>query len=412
LIGGIYLIVLAINCGSSTLKFRLIDIPEEATLTGKEQRLADGVVDRIGSGEGEIRFSSRDSGSINETTHITDHEEATRRVLDWLYSFRISNTAGIEAVGHRVVHGRNLFKEPAVIDDEVIRAIESISQLAPLHNRPSLLAIRAARAIIGPAIPQVATFDTTFHATIPQQASVYAIPHELIEKYHIRRYGFHGLAHRYMSERYAIITGIPVEKIKLITLQLGNGCSVTAVSGGRSVDTSMGFTPLEGLIMGTRSGDLDPSLVSFLSRQEKVDVEDVESWLNTRSGLLGISGYSSDMRELLKAESEGNNRARQAVELFCYRVRKYIGAYMAVLNGVDAVVFGGGIGENSPEIRRRICDGMEWCGLSLNEELNTAAIGIETGISSGRSRVSVYVIPVDEEMIIAHDTVRFLQHHD
>lgn len=398
--------ILAINCGSSTLKFQLIEIGGGDEDTGKERRLAHGIIDKIGS-EGEIRFITRGSGALTEITHITNHREAIHRVLAWLDSLGASET--IEAIGHRLVHGGDYFTEPVIIDDKVIRTIESINQLAPLHNGPALAAILGAKEELGSSIPQVATFDTAFHSALPQQASTYAIPFELTLKHSIRRYGFHGLAHRYMTERYAAISGIPIEEGRLITLQLGSGCSAAAVRGGRSIDTSMGFTPLEGLVMGTRSGDLDPSLVSFLSRQEKVKADDVESWLNTRSGLLGISGLSGDMRELLKAESEGHSRAKQAIDIFCYRIQKYIGAYMAVLNGVDAIVFGGGIGENSAEVRRRICDGMEWCGIILSEERNAAASGVDSLISHDHSSVYVYVIAVDEELIIARDTVRCLQ---
>ncbi len=308
-----------------------------------------------------------------------------------------------------MVHGGDLFAEPALIDDEVLAAVEALTDLAPLHNAPSLSAIRAARAALGPGVPMVATFDTAFHRTLPEHASRYAIPLELADKHHIRRYGFHGLAHRYMTERYAAITSTPLEQVKLVTLQLGNGCSATAVEGGRSVDTSMGFTPLEGLVMGTRSGDVDPSLAGFLARREAVDITEVEGWLNTRSGLLGVSGRSADMRELLEAEAQGDARAALAVAMFCYRVRKYVGAYLAALGGANAVVFGGGIGENAPPVRARVCANMEWCGLTLDEERNARTIGSEGRISAGDSRVHAYVIPVDEEGVIAQDTVRCLR---
>jgi len=254
----------------------------------------------------------------------------------------------------------------------------------------------------------VATFDTAFHRTLSEGASRYAIPLELADKHRIRRYGFHGLAHRYMTERYAAITGTPLEGVKLVTLQLGNGCSATAIEGGRSVDTSMGFTPLEGLMMGTRSGDVDPSLAGFLARREAVDIEAAEAWLNTRSGLLGVPGRSSDMRELLEAEAAGDDRAALAVEMFCYRARKYVGACLAALGGADAVVFGGGIGENAPPVRARICAGMGWCGLMLDEERNARTVGSEGRISTDDSWVHAYVIQVNEAAIIAADTARCL----
>ena len=400
--------VLAINCGSSTLKFHLIDMGGEDMPSGQQRRLAGGLVDRIGS-HGIVEFTSENGEHLQETLAVTDHGEATRRVLEWLRDSGVLGSDGLGAVGHRVVHGGDRFVEPILVDDDVIDAIEAVSQLAPLHNEPSLRAMRAARAALGPAVSMVAVFDTAFHRTLPDRASHYGIPQELATKHHVRRYGFHGLAHRYMVERYAAVTSTPVEQVRLITLQLGNGCSATAVHGGRSVDTSMGFTPLEGLMMGTRSGDVDPSLAGFLARREGVDVEEVEGWLNTRSGLLGVSGRSRDMRELLEAECQGDARAALAVEMFCYRVRKDIGAYLAVLGGADAVVFGGGIGENAPAVRSRICSGMEWCGLILEQGRNAATIGTEGRISVDNAMVHAYVIPVEEEIIIARDTVRCLR---
>jgi acetate kinase len=340
---------------------------------------------------------------------VADHAEAARRVLRWLGDVAMLGAGGIAAVGHRVVHGGERFVEPTILDEGVIQAIEKLSHLAPLHNGPALSAIRAARAVLGPALPMVATFDTAFHRTMPEQASQYAIPRELAEKHGIRRYGFHGLAHRYMVERFAAVTGTPLEKVKVITLQLGNGCSAAAVKGGRSVDTSMGFTPLEGLMMGTRSGDVDPSLAGFLASREAVRIEEAEDWLNTRSGLLGVSGRSRDMRELLEAEGQGDAPATKAVAMFCYRARKYVGAYLAALGGAHAVVFGGGIGENAPEVRRHICSGMDWCGLKLDPARNAAAVGAEARISPDDAGIQVYVLPVDEGIIIARDTVGCLR---
>jgi acetate kinase len=275
--------------------------------------------------------------------------------------------------------------------------------MAPLHNGPALAAIRAAREALGPAVPMVATFDTTFHRRMPEKAARYALQPELAERHGAFRYGFHGLAHRYMAERHAEITSSP--EARLITLQLGNGCSATAISAGRSVDTSMGLTPLEGLMMGTRSGDVDPSLPSYLAHREGVEVAEVVGWLNKRSGLLGVSGTSRDMRELLRARDRGDGRAALAVEMFCYRAKKQVGAYLAALGRADAVVFAGGIGERAPEVRAEICSGMEWCGLTLDLERNTRAVGVEARISADSSPVEIYVIPVDEATIIARDTV-------
>lgn len=396
--------VLAINCGSSTLKFHLFDIRGEDAPSGEERRLAYGIVDRIG-GRGAIEFNLGNGEGLRDIAEVADHGEATHRVFGWLESCGLMGRNGLDAIGHRVVHGGDRFVEPTLIDDEVVRAIEAVSDLAPLHNEPSLMAIRAARSALGQDVPMVAVFDTAFHHGMPEHAYRYPIPRELAARHRIRRYGFHGLAHRYMTERYAVITSTPLSQVKLVTLQLGNGCSATAVHADRSVDTSMGFTPLEGLMMGTRSGDVDPSLAGFLARRERVDVAEVEGWLNTRSGLLGVSGRSQDMRELLQAERDGDGHAALAVEMFCNRVRKYIGAYMAVLGGADAVVFAGGIGENAATVRSRICAGMDWCGLSVDEGRNAKAIGVEGRISADDARVHAYVIPVDEAVMIARDAV-------
>lgn len=395
--------VLAVNCGSSTLKFQLIEAERERWLAG-------GIVDGVGRGAA-MEFTSENRETFRETVAVADHGEATRRVLEWLERIGFKGSHGIGAVGHRVVHGGERFVEPTLIDDQVVAALGALGELAPLHNAPSLSAIRAARAALSPDVPMVATFDTAFHRRMPDRAALYAISPGLAAKHGVRRYGFHGLAHRYMIERHAQSTSSPVEQTKLITLQLGNGCSATAVDGGRSVDTSMGFTPLEGLMMGTRSGDVDPSLAGHLARSEGVSVEEVEGWLNSRSGLLGVSGRSQDMRELLEAEARGDDRAALAVEMFCYRVRRYIGAYVAVLNGADAIVFGGGIGENAPAVRARICAGMEWCGLTLDQDRNARAMGSEMRISSDDSELHAYVIPVNEAAIIVRDTVRCLRDH-
>jgi len=402
--------VLAINCGSSTLKFQLFELEQSEGGYGQERRLASGLVDKIGA-QGSLEFIVEGGESLREVATLSDQGQATRRVLEWLGSSGPLETGGLAAVGHRIVHGGNRFTEATIIDEEVLRAIETVSELAPLHNEPALRAIYAAGEVLGSGVPMVAVFDTAFHRTLPREASEYPIPTDLAAKHHIRRYGFHGIAHRYMTERYSIIASTPLEQVKLVTLQLGNGCSVTAVKGGRSVDTSMGFTPLEGLMMGTRSGDIDPSLPGFLVDREGVGLEEVEGWLNKQSGLLGVSGRSRDMRELLELEGQGDVRAALAVEMFCYRVRKYIGAYLNVLGGTDAVVFGGGIGENAASVRGRICGGMEWCGLVLDQDRNTATIGSEERISMDEAKIHAYVIPVDEAVIIARDTFSCLHSH-
>lgn len=396
--------VLVLNCGSSTLKFKVYEM-EMNNQNGQNRCLGRGSIGKIG-GEGTIRFIAESGDHLRETEKITDHAEAAHRVFGWL------NSLGIEAdaVGHRVVHGGRRFMEPTLIDHEVIAGIEALRFLAPLHNEPSLMAIRAAREVTGSSVPMVAVFDTAFHSAMPEYASCYALSREIADRHSIKRYGFHGIAHRYMVERYAILTETSLDQARLVTLQLGNGCSATAVKEGRSVDTSMGLTPLEGLMMGTRSGDVDPHLPGFLSRREGVDIEKVEEWLNKKSGLLGVSGLSQDMRELLNAEKQGDKKATLAVEMFCYRVRKQIGDYLAVLGGADAVIFGGGIGENSPEVRARICAGMEWCGLVMEDARNIASTKAEGRITADHSKVQAYVIHVDEEVIIALDTVNCILH--
>jgi acetate kinase len=392
--------ILTINCGSSSLKFRLFDVALRPTPGNPLEVLADGQIDRIGE-EGTFRARVRDQ-AICQPAVDRDHAAATQRMLDWLNE--VGLLMGLMAIGHRIVHGGDRFHQPSIINEQVIGAIEAVSTLAPLHNRPALATIHALQARLVGRIPMVAVFDTAFHHTLPNYASHYALPLELSQKYQIRRYGFHGLAHRYMYERYAMLTGPSGLQARIITLQLGNGCSAAAIAGGRCVETSMGFTPLEGLVMGTRSGDIDASLVHYLATREQVSAAEVEQWLNTRSGLLGISGRSRDMRDLLEAESEGDSRAALAIEMFCYRIRKYIGSYLAVLGGAEAVIFGGGIGENAPAIRARIVSGMSWCGLELDSETNRQAVGIEACISPGQAPRAAYVLPVDEHVIVAQDT--------
>ncbi len=398
--------VITINCGSATLKFAVIELEAKSSPV-QERQLASGIIDRIGY-QGSITFAAGDGDKIQEEVAVIDHGEAVERVLSLLTSPGRPDYQP-DAVGHRVVHGGDRFDQPAIVNAGVVKAIEELTYLAPLHNRPSLAAIRAVWERLGTSVPQVVTFDTLFYHALPERSARYAIPAELAARHKVRRYGFHGLAHRYMMERYAAITGQTAEKIRLITLQLGNGCSASAISGGQPVDTSMGLTPLEGLMMGTRSGDVDPSLAVFLARREGVPPEKIEDWLNTRSGLSGVSGISADMRDLLDGERRGNDRAALAVDMFCYRAKKYTGSYLAALGGANAIVFGGGIGENSPEVRARILGGMEWCGIKLDEKRNTGARGVEARITADTAAIHAYVIPVNEAVIIARDTARCLQ---
>ena len=402
--------VMVINSGSSSIKFRLVDIVEEdkgKLTTGPP--LIDGAVKGIG---GLARFEVReqDGGHSAATLEARDHGQALRVLFG-----RLAGSLGqVEAVGHRVVHGGEQYVEATLITKEVESGIDALSELAPLHNPACLAGIRGAKEVFGPRVPMVAVFDTAFHRTMPEVARHYALPRELADRHQIRRYGFHGIAHASLADGAAACLGKPLEQLRLVTLQLGNGCSIAAVEQGRSVETSMGFTPLEGLVMGTRSGDVDPSIVSYLSEREKVDAAEVEQWLNERSGLLGLSGRSNDMRELLRAaEQEQDTRAQLAIDLFCYRARKYLGAYLALLGGADAVVFGGGIGEHAPQIRDRVCANMQWCGLTLSPDRNRAAVGLSAGsaakISTDESLLGAYVVAADEETWIARETVRCIR---
>jgi acetate kinase len=394
--------ILVLNCGSSTLKFQLIEIVESDR---SEHKLARGIVDRIG-GPGSYRFDVSGGGFEEKALTVATHEQAVRRVIDWLGSK--PGLASIDAVGHRVVHGGDRFSASILIDARVVATLEALCEIAPLHNPGAVSGIRAARKILGESTPMVAAFDTSFHHTIPEQAATYAIAYELSQKHKIRRFGFHGLAHQYDIARYAELNGKSAAQVSAVTLHLGNGCSATAVRNGESVDTSMGFTPLEGLVMGTRSGDLDPALVNYLALKENVEAAEIENWLNKRSGLLGLSGISNDMRELTAAYA-ANPRARLAVDVFCYRARKYLGAYWAALSGTaEAVIFSGGIGENSPMVREKICRGLEGLGLRLDTTANAAVIGRDGRISELNSPLAGFVIHTDEEAIIARETAKIV----
>jgi len=399
--------VLVLNSGSSSLKFSLSEVGRDdgRTRSSAARSGVRGMVDRIGR-RATLLVKKDGVAEAPEEREIPDHRAAVQWLFERLGQIRV------EAVGHRVVHGGERFRESVRIDEAVVAEIERLNELAPLHNPAGLAGINAARAALGHDMPMVAVFDTGFHRTMPERAAVYAIPQDLFEKYGIKRYGFHGIAHASLVQGYAAHRDRPVDTVRAITLHLGNGCSAAAIQGGRSVDTSMGFTPLEGLVMGTRSGDLDPAIVSYLVRRADVSAEQVEQWLNERSGLLGLSGLSHDVRDLLAAEQQGEARAALAIEVFCYRVRKYIGSYLAVLGGADAVIFGGGIGEHSPAIRARICDGMAWCGLVLDRDRNKQAVGLPAGraarISRGDAKVEAYVVAADEETSIARETVRCL----
>jgi acetate kinase len=404
---------LVLNVGSSTLKFQIIRTDPEAMREDRDRRLARGMVERIG-GEAVLTLKAAGREPTKEAASIRDHRAAVDHVLRWIASpesgVEVESLADIQAAGHRVVHGGEHFRKSVLIDEEVIRRIEETIDLAPLHNAHNLKGIRAVTDVLGPGIPQVAVFDTAFHATLPEPSYLYAIPYSIYRRYKVRRYGFHGTSHRYVAWRYRRLTGIERDDTNLVTLHLGNGCSACAISGGDSVDTSMGFTPLEGLVMGTRSGDVDPAILDYVGQKEGMGLPEVERLLNTQSGLLGISGLTHDMRELLaEAQEHDDRRARLAMEVFCHRARKYIGAYLAAMGGADAVVFTGGIGENAAPIRASILNGLEWMGLELDPEANNRMVGGEEGpVTTSDSRLAAWVIPTDEELLIARDTVRLV----
>jgi acetate kinase len=405
--------VLVVNSGSSSLKVQVISTDLERIKQHKDDRLCRGEVEGIG-GEAIIKFQGRQGESRKFTASLRDMSAALDYLVRYIASERsgiaeIKSAADLHAVGHRVVHGGELFSESALIDDKVLQGIEDCIDLAPLHNPNNIKGILAARELFGKTVPQVAVFDTSFHHSIPEQAYLYAVPYHLYRRHRIRRYGFHGTSHRYVAFRYRALRGLSREQTNIISLHLGNGCSAAAIRGGSSVDTSMGMTPLEGLVMGTRSGDLDPAIVNVIARKEGMSSSEVDMLLNTQSGLLGISGLTHDMRELqAELKEHEDRRVRLAVEVFCYRARKYIGAFLACMGGADAVVFTGGIGENSPEIRALICGGMEWAGLKLDATRNRQAVGCEGKICTEDSRLLAYAIPTDEELLIARDTVRVI----
>ncbi|MGM9974075.1 MAG: acetate/propionate family kinase [Clostridiaceae bacterium] len=395
--------VLVINCGSSSLKYQLIDMQNESVL-------AKGLVERIGI-EGSIltqKVEGRDKYVIQQP--MNDHKDAIKLVLAALVDEAngvINSMDEITAVGHRVVHGGEKYAQSVIIDEEVMKSLEDCVKLAPLHNPPNIIGINACKELM-PETPMVAVFDTAFHQTMPEEAYIYALPYEYYKNYGVRKYGFHGTSHKYVSAKAAEAMGKDIKDLKIITCHLGNGSSVTAIKNGISVDTSMGFTPLEGLAMGTRSGNLDPAIVSFLCKELKITVEEVENILNKKSGVLGISGVSSDFRDIEDAAAEGNKRAELALTLFNYRVKQYIGSYAAAMGGVDCIVFTAGLGENSPETREDICKGLEFLGVDFDAAKNKVR-GKLTEISTESSKVKVYTIPTDEEMMIAKDTVALVK---
>lgn len=393
--------VLVINCGSSSLKYQLID-------SRSEEVLAAGLCERIGI-DGRMTHTPSSGNTVVKNDPLPDHGAAIQSVLSALTDKAhgvISSLGEIGAVGHRLVHGGEKFAASVIINDEVIAEVEACNDLAPLHNPANLIGVRACRQIM-PDVPMVGVFDTAFHQTMPPKAYLYGIPHQYYQEHKVRRYGFHGTSHNYVSQRVHHLAELDPDNSRVIVCHLGNGASVTAVKNGKSVDTSMGLTPLEGLIMGTRSGDLDPGVIEYIAKKEHLTLEEVLKVLNKESGVLGLSGVSSDFRDLTEAMEQGNEQAAVAVEAFCYRVAKHIGAYTAALNGVDAIVFTAGIGENAAHIRSMVCDYLGFLGITIDEEKN-AVRGKETEISTPDSKVSVFVIPTNEELAIARETAALL----
>jgi len=392
--------IFVVNCGSSSIKYQLIN-------TQGEYVMAKGLVERIGIEGSLLKYSPNGAAPIETKAEIPDHKVGVQMIIDALtnpVSGVIKNMNEIDAVGHRVVHGGEQFADSALITPDVIQGIVDCCDIAPLHNPPNLEGIYACQKIM-PEIPMVAVFDTAFHQSMPPEAYLYGLPYEEYENYGLRRYGFHGTSHRFVSGRAARLMGEDITDIRIITCHLGNGASLAAVKYGHSVDTSMGFTPLEGLIMGTRCGEIDPAVVTFLMEKKGVSAEEMDKELNRRSGVLGISGVSSDFRDLESAAKGGNERAELAIDMFCYRVRKFIGAYAAAMGGVDALVFTAGLGENSSSMRAKICHGLKFLGIEIDRELNNQR-GKECCISKEGAKVKIFVVPTNEELVIARDTLR------
>lgn len=395
--------VLVLNCGSSSIKYQLLDMETESVL-------AIGKVERVGMDDAIFEYAGGGREKIKEVTSILDHTTGIRKVLSALshpeYGV-IKHASEIDAVGHRVVHGGEEFMSSVVITDEVKRTLRDLFDLAPLHNPANLTGILAAEAAL-PHAPGVAVFDTAFHSTMPRTAFLYALPYAMYKRHKVRRYGFHGTSHKYVSQRAAALMGRNPQDLRLITCHLGNGSSIAAVKGGKSVDTSMGFTPLAGLIMGTRSGDLDPGVIPYIMAREEIGIAEVNSMLNKHSGMLGISGISSDMRQVEEEMEKGDERAIETINMMEYRLRKYIGSYVAAMGGVDGIVFTGGIGENDQGLRKMVCENLAYLGITFDTEANKIR-GKETRISGGDSKVEVWVIPTNEELMIARETAELVK---
>lgn len=395
--------ILVLNCGSSSIKYALYNMDDNSVMAsgGAERVGLDGAFVKVKLPNGEKRQVMHD---------IPEHTEGVKFIFSLLTDPEIGaikDLKEIDAVGHRMVHGGEKFNKSVILNDEVLKVFEECSDLAPLHNPANLKGVKAVSELM-PGLPQVGVFDTAFHQTMPKRAYLYAIPYELYKEYGVRRYGFHGTSHRYVSQRVCDFLGVKAEDKKIITCHIGNGGSIAAVDGGKCVDTSMGLTPLEGLMMGTRSGDIDGGAITFLEKKLNLDADGMSNLLNKKSGVLGVSGVSSDMREIDAAAAEGNELAKTALEMYNYRIKKYVGAYTAAMGGCDIIVFTAGVGENQSSMREEVCENMEWMGVKLDKAKNSTIHGEEAVISTPDSKVTVVVIPTDEELMIATDTMNLL----
>ncbi|CAK7015432.1 acetate/propionate family kinase [Phascolarctobacterium sp.] len=393
------MIIFVVNCGSSSIKYQLLNMDGE-------QVLAKGLIERIGMEGSVLKHTPTGKYTVDISAEIPDHSIGIQMALDALTNEEygvIHSMDEIDAVGHRVVHGGERFTDSVLISDDVLNGIEACAEIAPLHNPPNLYGIKACMRLMYNT-PQVAVFDTAFHQTMPRVAYLYGLPYEMYVKYGLRRYGFHGTSHKYVAQQAAEMMGEHMSDLRFITCHLGNGASIAAIKYGKSIDTSMGYTPLEGLVMGTRSGEIDPAIIPFLMEKENMNAQQIDDYLNRRSGILGISGLSSDFRDLESAANRGDERSQLAIDIFAYKVKKYIGGYVAAMGGVDAIIFTAGLGENSPFMRDKICNGLEYLGTRVDPELNKLR-GKQMEISIKRARVKIFVIPTNEELVIARDTL-------
>ena len=397
------MLILVVNAGSSSLKYQLIDMDDEKVI-------AKGNCDRIGI-DGHISHKTHDGRTLDEDCAFPTQTEAFEKLTDTLLNSDaavIKSMAEISAVGHRIVQGAEIFSETTLVTDEVIDKIDELAELAPVHNHAHALALRACKKVFDPSVPQAVVFDTAFHQTMPPKAYMYGLPYEDYEKYHIRKYGFHGTSHRFVTMALAEAMGKKPEDLKIISCHLGNGSSITAVENGKSIDTSMGFTPLDGLIMGTRSGCIDASAVTYLAKKLNMTPDEMSNYLNKKCGFLGVSHISSDNREIYEAIHNGDEKAQLTADMLRYEIKKFIGSYIAVMNGVDAILFTGGIGENSWEVREGVCTNVDYLGIKIDNELNKTVRGTLTKISTPDSKVEVWVVPTNEELLIARDTLALI----